>query len=265
MPSMGKNTTTTSQDGTTIAFTTMGSGPAIILVGGALEHKSDQLMSALAPLLAKEFTVVSYDRRGRGDSTDTPPYTIDREIEDLESVIRDNGRSAYVFGMSSGGTLGLLAASRLAGIAKLAVYEAPFIPEQLTGSSAADYLAQLKTAVAGDDRGGAVKIFLKRIGMPAVVVAIMRLTPMWRRLKALAPTLIYDAVVVSDGSVPTQLSAVTIPVLLLTGTSDQMQNGAKAALRTLPNAQHQILKGQTHNVKAAALAPSLAKFFRESK
>ncbi|MDB5179337.1 MAG: alpha/beta hydrolase [Patescibacteria group bacterium] len=252
----------TSKDGTKITYIQEGNGPVLVLVGGALQHKSDQLMAGLAPLLAKEFTVVSYDRRGRGESTDTQPYAVEREIEDLEAVIKEVGGAAFVFGMSSGGSLVLLAASKVPSIKKIATYEAPFVSEQEVGSNAAEYITGLKEAVAAGQHGKAVKLFMKRIGMPAPMVAIMSLTPMWPKLKALAPTLVYDALIVGDGSVPKQLSSVTAPVMLITGTSDQMKNAAKAALGVLPNAARQVLEGQSHNIKPAALAPALSKFFK---
>ncbi|MDB5238592.1 MAG: alpha/beta hydrolase [Candidatus Kaiserbacteria bacterium] len=254
--------TVISKDGTKIAYDRTGIGPALILVGGALQHRSDQLMGRLAPLLAKDFTVISYDRRGRGDSTDGRSYATDREIEDLESVITEAGGSAYVFGMSSGGILALLAATKLPYITKIAVYEAPFISDQEIGTGAAEYTAQLKEAVAGDERSKAVKLFMKRIGMPAPILFIMRLMPMWSQLKKLAPTLVYDALIVGDGSVPQQFASITAPTLLVTGMSDPMKEGARAAAGILPNAQHKVLEGQTHNVKPDVLAPVLRTFFK---
>jgi pimeloyl-ACP methyl ester carboxylesterase len=254
--------TVVSKDGAIIAYERTGAGPTVILVGGALQHKSDQLMRRLAPLLAKDFTVISYDRRGRGESTDENSYAPDREIEDLEALIKEAGGPAYAFGMSSGGILTLLAAMKLPDIAKVAVYEAPFISQQQIGTSAAKYIAELKKAIAADQRGNAVKLFMKRIGMPAAMLFIMRLTPMWPQLKALAPTLVYDALIVGDGTVPKQLSSVNIPTLLLTGTSNQMKDAATAAIHVLPNVRHQILEGQTHNVKPDVLAPALTSFFK---
>lgn len=256
--------TVTSQDGTTIAYDRSGSGPVVFLVGGALQYKSDQLMGRLAPLLAKDFTVISYDRRGRGDSSDTQPYAIEREIEDMDAIIRAVGGSVCVFGMSSGGTLALLAATKLKSIAKLAVYEIPFVPEEQVGS-AADYISELKKAVADGQHGKVVKLFMKRIGMQTPMIFMMSLMSMWPQLKALAPTLIYDGLIVGDGSVPNQLSSVTTPTLLITGTSDQMTHAAKAALAVLPNAHHQALDGQSHNVKPAVLAPALSTFFKQTK
>lgn len=254
----------TSKDGTKIAYTRSGDGPVVILVGGALQHKSDHLMGRLAPLLAKDFTVVSYDRRGREDSSDTKPYTIEREVEDLEAIIKDVGGPACVFGNSSGGTLALMAATKLPGITKLAVYEAPYVPEQQLGN-AAEYLAQLKKLITANQPGRAVKLFLKRIGMPTPMITIMSVTPMWPKLKALAPTLVYDALIVDDGTVPKQLKEIAAPILVLSGNSARMQQAAKAVSEVLPNAQRQVLEGQTHDVKPGALAPALIEFFKEGE
>jgi pimeloyl-ACP methyl ester carboxylesterase len=102
-----------SKDGTTIAFDRSGQGPALILVGGAFQYRAiDPPTAQLAALLAEQFAVFHYDRRGRGDSSDTLPYAVAREVEDLEALINEAGGSAFVFGMSSGGALALDAAAR---------------------------------------------------------------------------------------------------------------------------------------------------------
>ncbi len=177
-------------------------------------------------------------------------------------MYKDVGGSACVFGNSSGGTLALMAASKSQSIIKLAVYEAPFIPEQQVGSSAAEYVTQLKRFIAEGQPGKAVKLFLKRSGMPTLMITIMSVTPMWPKLKTLALTLVYDALIMSDGTVPPQLEAVSVPTLAITGTSDRMQQAAKALLTVLPHGQHQVLEGQTHNVKPGVLASALIEFFK---
>ena len=248
--------TVTSNDGTKIDFTTTGSGPAVVLVGGALQHKSDHLMGRLAPVLAGSFTVVSYDRRGRGASGDTPPYAVDREIEDLDAVIRNAGGNAFVFGNSSGGILALLAAARLRSIAKVAVYEAPFIPT----SDWAAYEKQLERHINASEPGKAVMLFLERIGVPAFFRAIMRVTPMWSGLKALAPTLVYDARIVGDGSVPAELRHVTAPALVITGSDARMQAAAARVREVVPSARVSVLKGQKHDVDPRVLGAALSEF-----
>ncbi len=254
-------TSITSKDGTKISYIQTGSGPVLVLVGGALQTKSDQMMQSIAPLLSKFFTVICYDRRGRAESSDTLPYSIEREIEDLDALIKTSGGRARVFGNSSGGNLALLAATKLENISKVAVYEAPYIPESELNGSAAKYISGLKAAIAAKQNGEAVKLFMKRIGVPSPMVALMRLTPMWSGLKALAPTLVYDALFVGDGSVPKEISSLKIPVLLLSGTNERMRNAVKALSAVIPAAKIDTLEGQTHNVKPAVLAPALINFF----
>jgi pimeloyl-ACP methyl ester carboxylesterase len=257
-------TKVTSKDGAQISYERTGSGPVVVFVGGALQSKSDRLMGRLAPLMAKDFTVVSYDRRGRGESSNIEPYDIGREIEDLEALIKEAGGSAYVFGNSSGGNLALLAATKLPSITKAAIYEAPFIPDrQLSG--AAEYISQLKKFVTENQPGRALRLFFKRIGMPSPMVIVMSLTPMWSKLKALAPTLVYDALIVGDGSIPIGLKALTIPTLVITGVSDQMKQGAQALVAVLPHGQHQVLDGQTHDVKPDVLSSALTEFFKQKQ
>lgn len=172
-----------SKDGTTIAFDQSGDGPAVILVGGAFQHRAiDPRTAQLAALLAKHFTVLHYDRRGRGDSTDTPPYAIVREIEDLEALIRDAGGSVFVFGMSSGGVLALEAARRGLAIKKLALYEPPFNLDDNARSTSKDYTEQLTALLAEGRRGDAVALAMRTFGAPAEAIAGMRQTPIWLSL-----------------------------------------------------------------------------------
>jgi len=251
-----------SNDGTTIAYTRQGKGPVVVLVGGALQTKSDHLMGALAPLLAQDLTVVSYDRRGRGDSGEGLPYAVEREVDDLEAVIAQNGGRASVFGNSSGGALALLAASMSRSVTRVAVYEVPFIPDAQLGS-AAEYLEQLRMFSAANQPGRAVELFLKRIGVPAPFRVLIRFTQMWSELTAVAHTLEYDARIVGDGSVPAQLKILSVPTLALTGGSARMQEAAKALLATVPHGQHRILDRQTHDPNPRILATALVEFFAD--
>ena len=253
--------TVRSKDGTIIELTTSGRGPLVVLVGGALQHKSDQVTARLSGALAGQFTVVSYDRRGRGGSGDTPPYAVEREIEDLDAVIRNFGSDAAVFGNSSGGILALLAAARLRNISRVAVYEAPFIAM----SDAAAYEAQLRTLIDARQNGKAVTLFLERIGVPAPFRAIMHVMPMWSGLKALAPTLAYDARIVGDGAVPPELRQVAVPALLLTGTDARMQAAAARVREVVPSARVSVLEGQKHNVDPRVLAAALSEFFTNGR
>ncbi len=255
-----------SKDGTTIAFDQSGKGPAVILVGGAFQHRAiDPRTAQLAALLAQHFTVFNYDRRGRGDSGDTQPYAVEREIEDLEALIQEAGGSAFVFGMSSGAVLSLEAAASGLTIKKLALYEPPFNSGDDNARQAAEhYTKQLTALLAGGRRGDAVALAMTKFGAPAEAVAGMRQTPLWSLFESVAPTLAYDNTIMGDGSVPTKLmTSVTVPTLVIDGGASPafMQNAAQAAAAALPNAQRRTLEGQTHDVAPEVLAPVLEEFF----
>lgn len=257
--------TVISRDGTSIAFDRVGTGPALILVGGAFQQREDQLLSPLGALLAPHFTVITYDRRGRGDSGDTLPYAVEREVEDIAALTTAAGGSAFVFGNSSGGTLGLEAVARKLPITKLAFYEAPFAADNGQSHEPDDFATQLDALLAAGRRGDAVEHFLtKAVGIPAEVVAQMRHAPMWPEMEAIAPTLAYDTAITDDKTLLAErASSVTIPTLVLYGGASPAwaSSAAQAAVDAIPNAQRRTLEGQTHNVSAEALAPVLHAFF----
>lgn len=255
----------TSKDGTQIAFDKMGRGPALILVGGAFQYRAiDPRTTQLASLLEKDFSVFHYDRRGRGDSSDTLPYAVDREIEDLEALINEAGGSANVFGMSSGAVLALAAAAAGANIKKLAVYEAPFSSQSARDGSGSNYTSQLTTFLAEGRHADAVTLAMTTFGAPAEAVAGMRQTPIWPLFEAVAPTLAYDDAIMGNGSVPVdEAKRVKIPVLVMDGGASpaMMHTAARALADALPNAQRLTLEGQTHDVDPSVLAPALRKFY----
>jgi pimeloyl-ACP methyl ester carboxylesterase len=259
----------TSKDGTKIAFDRSGEGPPIILVGGALNTRSFGPNGSLVPLLARHFTVFNYDRRGKGDSGDTQPWAVEREIEDIEALIEASGGSAYVYGISSGAAIALEAASRGLAIEKLALYEAPFIVDDSHSPLADDYLARLEGLVAQGRRSDAIRLFMREgVGLPAVFVALMRFMPAWSKLRAVAHTLPYDAAIVYDYQkgqpLPTDLwASATMPTLAAAGgkSPDWMRHAMRELADVLPNARHHTLEGQTHIVKAEILAPVLVEFF----
>jgi pimeloyl-ACP methyl ester carboxylesterase len=255
-------------DGTTIAYEKSGEGPAIILVDGALCSRAMGPMPKLAPHLAESHTVFTYDRRGRNESGDTAPYSVQREIEDLEALIDEAGGSASLFGVSSGAALALEVASRSSSrVEKLALYEAPFIVDDSREPLPPDFLEHVRHAVAGDRRGDAVRMFLKQVGMPSIFLALMRVTPVWRKLEAVAHTLPYDISVVKDNQRGEPLTAerwttARVPTVVFAGGKSPvwMQNGQRALATALPDAELRVLPGQTHMVKAKALAPELVEF-----
>src|SRR5690606_2623206 len=243
-----------SKDGTAIAYDKRGNGPALILVGGSFEQRAmDSETSQLAaqPILSKHFTVFHYDRRGRGDSTDTQPYAVGREVEDIEAVIDAAGGSAFVSGISSGAILAMEAAIELGSkVKKLALYEAPYgFGGEATAQALKTFSKQFEEALAEDRRGDAVEHFLELLGMPASQFNEMRQLPMWPMWEAIAPTFGYDAALMGqDGSVPTKRAArITVPTLIMDGDGSfpSMHVTAQALANAIPNAQHLTLKGQT--------------------
>jgi pimeloyl-ACP methyl ester carboxylesterase len=236
------------------------------LVDGALCYRGFGPMPSLAALLAPHFTVFTYDRRGRGDSRDTQPYAVEREVEDIEALINEAGGSAFVHGTSSGAALALEAAIKLGSkIKKLSMYEAPYNDDAAARQAMTEYTQQLKKALAANQRGDAVALFMQLVGAPADQIESMRHAPMWSQFEAVAPTLAYDnAVLGEDGALPTERAAsVTVPALVMNGGAGFpfMRETAVALAKAIPNAQHRVLEGQTHEVAAEAIAPVLVEFF----
>jgi pimeloyl-ACP methyl ester carboxylesterase len=253
-----------SADGTAIAYERTGSGPALVLVDGALCYRAAGPMRPLADLLRDSFTVHTYDRRGRGDSSDTLPYAVAREVEDLQAVIAQAGGEACVYAISSGAALALATAAAGPGITKLALYEPPFMAEVEDGSRIKEYTERLTELLDSGRNGDAVALFMTNVGMPAPVVAGIRAQPGWTALETIAPTLGYDDQLLGDGGVPPDLgSTIAVPALVLAGGASptSLQQVAKATANALPTAEHRTLEGQTHDVAPGALAPVLAEFF----
>jgi pimeloyl-ACP methyl ester carboxylesterase len=229
-------------------------------------------MAAIARLLTPYFTVFTFDRRGRGESTDARPYSVEREVEDIAALIREAGGVAYLFGTSSGAALALEAAARLKSIQKVALYEAPFFFDDALPPRPDDYLAKMTALIAADRRADALTLFMRTVGTPAMFINVMRFTPVWGKLKEAAHTLPYDLTIVSDTKAGKPLSverwaSVTMPVLTAVGGKSPAwwQKAMKELAGVLPNAQHVTLLGQSHMVKASVLSPVLTEFFINSK
>jgi pimeloyl-ACP methyl ester carboxylesterase len=256
-----------SRDGTSIAFERIGTGPPLILVGGALSDRT--AARGLATALSERLTAVAYDRRGRGDSGDTPPYAVEREIEDLEALIGAVGGRASVFGHSSGGMLSLEAAAAGIAIERLAVYEPPFIVDQTREPMPEDVAARLGDLVEAGRRGDAVAAFMTDgVGLAPEMVEGMRGAPMWPDLEALAHTLVYDMAVMGDTMRGRPLPAdrwgsLTMPTLVLDGgvSPEWQRSAARALAEVLPNATARTLEGQGHGAPEDVLAPVLLGFF----
>ena len=260
--------TVTSKDGTTIAYDQSGKGPAVIFVDGALQYRAfDQGMAPLMDLLSPHFTVIHYDRRGRGDSTDTQPYALEREIEDIEALINEVGGSAFLYGISSGAALAMEAAIKLGDkVKKLAMYEAPYNNDENARQGWRQYTQQLNELAAQGRGGDAVGLFMMLVGASADDVQGMRQHPMWPLWESVGLTLPYDAAAMGEeAAVPIeQAKGLRMPTLVMNGAESFpfMRETAVALSEVMPNAQHRTLEGQTHEVSAEALAPVLIEFFK---
>jgi pimeloyl-ACP methyl ester carboxylesterase len=252
----------TSRDGTTIAFDRVGQGEPVIIVEGAFCDRGTS--APLAAALASRFTVFSYDRRGRGDSGDTLPWSVEREVEDLEALIAEAGGSAFVYGMSSGAALGMEAAARGVAVRKLALYEPPLSPDGNRERSG-DLVGTLSRLVAAGRRADAVSHFMtKAVAIPEEVVGQIRNSPMWAGLEAIAHTLVYDNTITGDGTLLTKRAGmVRVPTLVVNGGDcpEFLQASARAVTAAVPGARQRVLAGQTHEVDVEILAPVLVEFF----
>jgi pimeloyl-ACP methyl ester carboxylesterase len=261
--------TVTSKDGTRIAFDQSGEGPVVILVDGALQYRAfDQGMADLLNLLSKNFTVIHYDRRGRGDSTDTQPYSLEREIEDIESLIDEVGGSASLYGISSGAALAMEAAIALPDkVRKLAMYEAPFNQDPAARQAWNKYVKELGNLLDEGRKGDAVGLFMMLVGASPEDVQGVKQTPMWPLWESIGHTLAYDhiAALGEDAAIPSDRAArVRMPALVMNGSESFpfMHTTAVALAKAMPQGQHRILEGQTHEVASEAIAPVLTEFFK---
>lgn len=262
-----------SNDGTRIAYDARGRGDALILVDGAFCHRGFGPMPQLAPLLEQRFRVITYDRRGRGDSGDTPPHALEREVEDIQALMEVAGGSASVFGISSGALLAMRAAASGLPVTRLAIYEPPLVLADAPGKVQPDRKAEIIGHVEAGRRSEAVTAFMQMVGVPGLMIPIMRLMPgVWSKLTRVAHTLPYDFALLGDTGegkpMPEELKAVmeslTIPMWVGLGgkSPPYMRHAAETITKSVKGAELSVLDGQTHNVSAKALAPALTTFFQ---
>ncbi len=252
--------TVTSADGTTIAFDQLGAGTPLVLVAGASCDRA--VDAAIAAALAADFTVLNYDRRGRGDSTDTLPYAVERELEDLEVLIAAAGGTATLVGLSSGGALAARAAADGLPVSRLVMWETPFRLDPEGQLAAKEYTARLTDLLAEDRRGDALALFMGMVGLPAEMIDGMRQSPYWAIGERMAPTLAYDAAVMGEGALPEHLAQIGCPTLVLAGggSPEWFRESARAAAAAIPGAAYEMLPGQTHDVAADVLATAVRAF-----
>lgn len=255
-----------SRDGTPIAVETSGSGPALVIVNGALSDRNT--VTPLRPLLDPHFKVIGYDRRGRGDSGDTLPYAPERELEDLAAVIEAAEAPAFVYGHSSGAILALRAALSGVSMRRLAVNEPPFMLPGTRPLPPPDITSRIAERIAANDRAGALHLFLsEQVGLPPPALESMQASPVWARMLALAHTTPYDSAVAGDSALPTAaLAKLSLPVLVLNGTASApwLADTARALVGALPNARATALEAQPHSPAPNVLAPVLVSFFEKT-
>lgn len=267
----GTMETVISKDGTKIAYNKQGSGPALIIVSSAAADHQDA--SPLAEHLAAQFTVYNYDRRGRGHSSDTAPYDVKREVEDIKALIEAAGGKASLFGSSSGAVLSLEAASLLGDqVTKLYLYEPPFIINDSRKPVPIDYVQHLNSLIEDDKRSEAVEYFASEaLGIPAEFIEYMKADPSWNKMESLAHTLAYDGMIMgttqSGQPLPAGRWIIKAPTLIMTGENSELlfHDAAQALGELLPNAEIHTLSGQDHSavvMAPAALAKAVADFER---
>jgi pimeloyl-ACP methyl ester carboxylesterase len=256
----------TSPDSTRIAFQVDGSGPPLVTVDGGLAHRAQGLSPGLRTALRDRFTVYSYDRRGRGESdAGAGPHSVEREVEDLVAVIGATGGPAHVFGHSAGAALALEAARRDAPVLRMVCHEVPFILDDSHPADDPDFARHLRELVDQGRNGDALTAFFRMMEVPAPARLVVRVLPLWKRLAAVAPTLPYDLALVGPFRQQAPLpdgyyDAVTAETLLVAGDKSYpyMRNAQPLIAAALPHGRVTTLPGQTHDVKATAIAPVIA-------
>lgn len=255
----------TSNDGTSIAYDKTGEGPAIILVDGALAFREQYGGRPLAAALSHGFMAVTYDRRGRGESADTPPYAVDREIEDIKALIDEVGAPVFLYGISSGAVLALRAASQLgeSSIAALALHEPPFSTDSDGTQEFTRYDAELRRLLDANRRDDAVAFFLGDM-MPPDMLDALRHSPEWPVMASVAHTLAYDNEVMGDSGVPAGMAGMTtMRTLLIVGdqSPDFKREAGEALVNVMPRAELAVLAGHETGVTPETLGPVLREFF----
>ena len=251
----------TSMDGTRIAYETAGSGPTLLVVNGAMGYRGLGFAKKFRDEFAKRFTVIDYDRRGRGESGDTAPYSVKKEVEDIAALVAGpGGGKCLVLAQSSGAALALEAAASGVPMTTLFAYEPPYMVGDPKDRPAPDFKERLEALLARGDRSGAVSYFMRTVGVPGFMLAVMRLFPFWKQLAAVAHTLPYDAAIMAGFDFPRKrLAALKVPVVAIAGekTTPTLKRAVAEVAATVPGAQHKVAPGMSHAVNAKRLAPLL--------
>lgn len=254
---------TTSKDGTSICYTKTGDGELFIGIFGAICHKDFFPVKGDVKELSKHYSVINYDRRGRGDSLVHSSWSIQKEVEDIESLIDDNGGSAYLYGHSSGAVLALEASLALSEKIKgIVVYDASYVSTDKEYTEYQKTKESVKNLLKQDNNSKALKYFLTEIGMPKAFIFLLKLMPGWKTMKQLAPTLMYDIVLTENLPPIKRLQNISVPVLLLAGDKnpDSIKNVYKQLADNIPDNQHHLLEGKDHMASMKSLIPYIQKF-----
>jgi len=255
----------TSRDGTRIVYDVYGSGgPALIMVEGAFCGRHFGPTNKLAEQLGADLTVYHYDRRSRGDSDHSTDYDMAREIEDIAALIEVGGGEAALCGFSSGAALALEATAAGLPVSRLAIYEPPYMVGPKARAVPRDFEREMQQLIADGKHGEAVRYFMvKLIGMPALFWPMIRMTKMYKTLVQQAPSLPFDMAAVSGFKPPLQrFAAIAVPTLAMYGakTMPVLKDSTELCAKTIPGAVLKVLPGQSHEVKAEAIAPPLLTF-----
>lgn len=251
-----------SADGTRLAYEIHGDGPPLVYVTGAICHRMFGPIRSGAKVLGSAFGVLTYDRRGRGDSGGSAEWSLDREVEDISALIDELGGSALLYGHSSGAVLAMHAAHRLGDrVQRVVLYDASWVADESEATTYAGLRAEVDALLARGRHGRALQHFLVGIGMPRVFAALLPLMPGWRRLRALAPTLRHDMDLTAQPP-PLEVAAeIAVPVHVMVGERSpaDLHRVASAVAAAIPEATHEVLPGQDHMVSEKVLLPSLVR------
>jgi pimeloyl-ACP methyl ester carboxylesterase len=256
-----------SADGTRIAYDRQGSGPPVVLVDGAMQFRAfDPQTTEMARELAGHgFTVIHYDRRGRGESPAEPPITLEQTLDDLRALITEATEGAddavALFGSSSGGAIALAAAASALPISKLVLWEVPLGDE--LGTDGAEFLAGLRERIAAGDGAATIEYFMK--DMPPEWLAGAKAGQGWPIMTAMGPSLEPDAEVLAwtqSAARPALWAGVTQPTLALTGdeTLDLMTPAVDSLVANLPHAFRATVPARDHSWDPKVMALAIAGF-----
>ena len=254
--------TSRSADGTVLAYEVRGEGPPLVYVTGAICHRTFGPIRSGATVLSRAFSVLTYDRRGRGDSDSSTGWSLEREVEDISAMIDELGGSALLYGHSSGAVLAAHAAHRLGEkVRRVVLYDASWAADESDATTYVALRAEVDGLLASGRHGRALRRFLVGIGMPRVFTALLPLTPGWRRLRALAPTLRHDMDLTAQPPPLEVVAEIAVPVHVMVGerSPDELHRVARALASAIPGATLEVLPGQDHMVSEKALLPSLVR------